>query len=152
PKGLLGRAALELFYAQSLVNYFHAYSWEIHQRRRVESSGPGDLKAWTGAQIYAEAVRAYSRLWREREALGREDVKELSEVLESNTYPSGVRGTLRDALSSLFAAHLADTSGWSPAQSNEVFRLDLPGLLRSGAARSVKSLDDDAAHPLVRLA
>ena len=151
PKGLLGRAALELFYAQSLVNYFHAYSWEIQQRERVESSGAVDLKAWTATQIYGEAARAYLRLWKDREALGREDVKALPEFLEPNSYPSGVRGTLRDALSYLFAAHLADTSGWSPAQSNEVFRLDLPALLRSGQARSV-SLDDEGAHPLVRLA
>ena len=151
PKELLSRAALELFYAQSLVNYFHAYSWEIQQRERVESSGTVDLKAWTATQIYAEAVRAYLRLWREREALGREDVKALAEFLELNDYPRGVRGTLRDALSYLFAAHLADTSGWSPAQSNEVFRLDLQTLLRSGEARSVK-LDDDSTHPLVRLA
>jgi len=149
PKGLLSRAALELFYAQSLVNYFHAYSWEIQQRERVESSGAVDLKAWTSTQIYAEAVRAYLRLWPEREALGREDVKALSEFLESNSYPRGVRGTLRDALSYLFAAQLADTSGWSPAQSNEVFRLDLQGLLRSGETRPV--LDDDSVHPLVRL-
>jgi len=70
PKGLLSRAALELFYAQSLVNYFHAYSWEIQKRERVESSGTVDLKAWTATQIYAEAVRAYMRLWPEREALG----------------------------------------------------------------------------------
>jgi len=151
PKGLLSRAALELFYAQSLVNYFHAYSWEIQKRERVESSGAVDLKAWTATQIYAEAVRAYLRLWPEREALGREDVKALAEFLELNSYPRGVRGTLRDALSYLFAAHLADTSGWSPAQSNEVFRLDLQGLLRFGEARSVR-LDDDSAHPLVRLA
>src|SRR6476660_8718802 len=40
PKGLLSRTALELVYAQSLVNYFHAYSWEIQQRERVESAGP----------------------------------------------------------------------------------------------------------------
>ncbi len=163
PKGLLSRAVLELFYAQSLVNYFHAYSWEIQKRERVESSGAVDLKAWTASQIYAEAAKAYLRLWPEREALGREDVKALDEFLEPNTYPRDVRGTLRDALSYLFAAHLADTSGWSPAQSNEVFRLDLQGLLRSGEARSVKSptrhsrygdgaLDDDSAHPLVRLA
>src|SRR6266508_3880176 len=162
PKGLLSRAALELYYAQSLVNYFHAYSWEIQKRERVESSGAVDLKAWTTTQIYAEAVRAYRRLWPEREALGREDVKALSEFLELNSYPRGVRGTLRDALSYLFAAHLADTSGWSPAQSNEVFRLDLQGLLRSGEERSVSptrqsrsgdgALDDDRVHPLVRLA
>ena len=150
PKGLLGRTALELFYAQSLVNYFHVYSWEIQKRERVESTGAVDLKAWTAEQIYAEAERAYLRLWRDREALGRENVKKLAEYLEPNGYPTGVRDTLRDAVSYLFVALLADTSGWSPAQSNEVFRLDLPGLLRSGAARSVK-MDDDATHPLVRL-
>ncbi len=152
PKGLLSATALELFYAQSLVNYFHSYSWEIQQRERVESTGAVDLKAWTGPQIYAEAWRAYLRVWQEREALGREDVKKLAEFLEPNDYPSGVRGTLRDAVTYLFAAHLADTSGWSPAQSNEVFRLDLPALLSADAASSLSvRLDDDAAHPVVRL-
>ena len=150
PKGLLSRAALELYYARSLVNYFHAYSWEIQQRERVESTGAVDLKAWTAAQIYGEAARAYLRLWRQREALGHEEVKALPEFLEPNDYPRGVRGTLRDALSYLFVALLADTSGWSPAQSNELFRLDLAGLLRPGQARSVQA-GDAGAHPLVRL-
>ncbi|MGH9399438.1 MAG: alpha-2-macroglobulin family protein, partial [Thermoanaerobaculia bacterium] len=152
PAGLLPRTSLELFYAQSLVNYFHSYSWEIQQRERVESTGVVDLKAWTGQQIYAEAVRAYLRVWQEREALGREDVKALSEFVEANDYPAGVRSTLRDAVSYFFAAHLADSSGWSPAQSNEVFRLDLAALLLTGAPGESVKLDDDAAHPLARLA
>ena len=69
-----------------------------------------------------------------------------------NDYPAGIRGTLRDAVTYLLAAHLADTSGWSAAQSNEVFRLDLPGSCarRGGDARSVE-LDDETVHPLVRL-
>ena len=67
---LLSRTALELFYAQSLVNYAQTYSWEISQRERVESTGAVDLKAWTREQIYAEAARAYVALWKEREALG----------------------------------------------------------------------------------
>lgn len=152
PRGLLSKTALELFYAQSLVNYFHVYSWEIQQRERVESTGTVDLKAWTGPQIYAEAIRAYLRVWRQREALGREDVKALPEFLEPNSYPGNVRGTLRDAVSYLFAAHLADSSGWSPSQSNEVYRLNLAALIRPGAARGSVRLDDDAAHPLLRLA
>ena len=45
PKGLLSRTALELYYAQALVTYFHAYSWEIQKRERVETSGAVDLKA-----------------------------------------------------------------------------------------------------------
>src|SRR6185369_8492584 len=39
PEGALHRAALQLFYAQSLVNYSHAYSWEIARRERVSSEG-----------------------------------------------------------------------------------------------------------------
>src|SRR5437762_11324742 len=46
PKGLLSRTALELYYAQALVAYFHAYSWEIQKRERLETSGAVDLKAW----------------------------------------------------------------------------------------------------------
>jgi hypothetical protein len=78
PRGLLPQTELELFYAQSLVTYFHAYSWEIQKRERVETSAAVDLKAWTGAQISGEAVKAYARVWQDREALGREDVKALS--------------------------------------------------------------------------
>ena len=151
PQDRLSRTALELFYAQSLVNYFHLYSWEIQKRERVESTGPVDLKAWTGPQIYAEAVRAYLRVWMDREALASYDVTALKEFLEPNDYPKGVRGTLRDTVAYLFAAHLADASGWTPAQSNEVFRLDLPSLLRSDTATKPVRLDDDAVHPLVRV-
>ena len=152
PKGLLSRTELELFYAQSLVTYFHAYSWEIQQRERVESTGAVDLKAWTGAQIYAEALRAYLRLWKEREALGREDVKALAEFVNANDYPAGVRDTVRDAVTYFLAAHLADTSGWSPAESNEVFRLELSRLLRDeAAATQAVRLDSESVHPLVKV-
>ena len=154
PKDLLSRAALELFYAQSLVNYAQIYSWEVSQRERVESTGTVDLKAWTREQIYDEAVRAYVDLWKEREALGRESVKELSEFVEPNDYPPGIRPTLRDALSYFFAELLADTSGWSPAQSNGIYALDLAGLLRadakSTAATASARLGDPAIHPVER--
>ena len=149
PKGLRHRAALELFYAQSLANYAQMYSWEIRQRERVESTGEVDLKAWTAEQIGDEASRAYLRLWAEREALGALGVRELSEFIQPNDYPRGIRDTMRDALSYFFVQHLADTSGWSPAESNEVFRLDLAALLSDsgGGARP----EDATAHPLARL-
>jgi uncharacterized protein YfaS (alpha-2-macroglobulin family) len=151
PKGLLSRTVLELFYAQSLVNYLRAYSWEIHRREKVESSGAVDLKAGTAEQIFGEATRAYLRVWRERQALGTTDVKALTDFLEVNDYPSGVRGTLRDAVTYLFAAHLADTSDWNPEQANEVFRLDLAALLAPGVSAQVNP-DDEATHPLRLLA
>ena len=150
PQGLLSQTALELFYAQSLVNYFHVYSWEIQKREHVESAGSVDLKSWTGPQIYAEAGRAYLHLWSVRDALASYEVTALKEFLRPNDYPPNVRGTLRDAVAYLFAAHLADSSGWSPAQSNEVFLLDLSSMLRSGSVSRSVRLDDGAAHPLLR--
>jgi alpha-2-macroglobulin len=152
PSDLPSRTALELFYAQTLVNYARTYSWEVEQRERVESSGKVDLKAWTREQIYGEAAGAYFALWKERDALGKYRVKSLSEFVEVNNYPDDIRGTLRDALAYFYVALLGDTSGWSPAESNEIFRLDLATLLKQDAeaARPVK-LDDPAAHPVVEL-
>ncbi|MEO8431718.1 MAG: alpha-2-macroglobulin family protein [Acidobacteriota bacterium] len=149
PKSLLRRAALELYGAELLRGYSRAYSWEIRQRERVESSGALDLKAWTAEQIRDEATRAYLRLWADREALGGMDVQALSEFVAPNDYPKGIRGTLRDALAYFFAAHLADTSDWTAAESNEVFRLDLPALLAAGPGSA--RLDDPSAHPLVKV-
>jgi uncharacterized protein YfaS (alpha-2-macroglobulin family) len=152
PPDLLSRTALDLFYAQALVNYAQMYSWEVSRRERVESSGKVDLKAWTREQIYGEAIRAYVAIWKNREALGASKVKALAEFIEGNDYPPGIRDTLRDSVAYFFAALLADTSGWSPAQSNAVFALDLAGLLRADAASTAAvKLDDPAVHPAERL-
>ena len=51
PDDAVSRAVLDLFYANSLVTYVHAYSWEIRQRERVETSGELDLKKWDLEQI-----------------------------------------------------------------------------------------------------
>src|SRR3990170_5173653 len=50
PQRPLYRAVLDLYYAQSLIGYAQAYSWEVNQRERVASDGPVDLKAWTRDQ------------------------------------------------------------------------------------------------------
>ncbi|HTS03558.1 MAG TPA: alpha-2-macroglobulin family protein [Thermoanaerobaculia bacterium] len=152
PRGLLPRTTLRLFYAQSLVTYAQAYGWEIGKREKVESTGPVDLRAWTRDQIQAEAVRAYVDVWKDREALGRVPVNAIADFVEPNNYPKEIRGTLRDAASYLFAALLADTSGWRPEQSNGVFALDAKALVAGdpGASRLVK-LDDPAVHPLLKL-
>ncbi|MBI5546452.1 MAG: hypothetical protein HY901_21430, partial [Deltaproteobacteria bacterium] len=152
PTGATWRSVLDLFYARQLVAYARAYSWEIGQRERVDTQGAVDLKAWTREQIYAEAQRAYQDVWVRREALGTEPVKKLAEFIEPNTFPEGVRSTLRDALSYLRVELLADTSGWRPEQSNEVYALDRAALIKGDAARSEKlTLDDPAVHPLLKL-
>ena len=151
PPGLLAQTTLDLFYAQCLVQYRQTNSWEINQRERIESAGPIDLKVWTGAQIVAEAEKAYRRAWDRRVELGALPVGALGEYVEPNDYPDGVRGTLRDAVSYLFTQLLADSSLWTPEQSNEVHQLDLPALLATEGRDADECLADSAAHPVEKL-
>jgi uncharacterized protein YfaS (alpha-2-macroglobulin family) len=152
PDDPLQRAALGLVYARSIVAYVQAYGWEIRQRERVEAKGPVDLKTWTVDQLAAEARRAYAEAWGLRRELGGLPVERLSRFLDASNYPPEVRGTLRDAVGYLFVELLADTSLWSPAESNDLFRLDFAALLRGDprASAAVK-LDDPSVHPLLAL-
>ncbi len=148
PEGALHHSTLQLFLGHSLVAYYHAYQWEILQRERVDSQGTPDLKRWTRDQIFAAAVSAYLEVWKDREALGKVPVTELAEFLEPNNYPKEVRGTLRDAVSYLMVELLADSSFWTPAQSNDLFRLDLDALIQGKET----DLAAPESHPLVRIA
>ncbi|MFI5118900.1 MAG: alpha-2-macroglobulin family protein [Thermoanaerobaculia bacterium] len=152
PKALLPRTALRLFYAQSLVTYARAYAWEVGQRERVASTGAVDLKAWTRDEIAAEAVRTYVEVFRDREALGNAKVGALDAFLVPNSYPKGIRGTLRDATAYLFVALLSDSTFWRPEQSNGVFALDRTSLVAGDPAASrLVALEDPSVHPLVKL-
>ncbi|MEW6221084.1 MAG: alpha-2-macroglobulin family protein [Thermodesulfobacteriota bacterium] len=143
------RTVLGLVYGQTLVRYGQAYSWEIRQRSQVVHTGALDLSLWTAEEIHAEAVASCLRVWEQRQALGAWPAAVLAEYLEPNTYPAGIRPSLRDAVSHLLAALLADSNGWSPRQANEAFALDLAALLGPLPAAAVQ---DPAAHPLTRIA
>ncbi len=149
PKGLLPHTAVELFYAQALVSYTQAYQWEVLQRERVVSAGPVDLKVWTHEQILTEAHRAFAEVWKDRERLGSAPVQSLSEYIAPNSYPAGIRSTLRDAVTYLWVGLLADTSTWRPEQSQELYQLEL-GVLLAGTP-SV-DLTAPEVHPLMKVA
>ena len=149
PEGLLNRAALNLFYAHSLVNYYRGYSWEINQREKVDTRGVVDLKAWTKDQIYAEAQKAYEEVWRQRTELGAVPLSRFAEFVERNNYPDGIRSALRDTVSYLYVELLSDTSLWTPQESNEIYRLDLKTLL-SGPQKGAP-LTDASVHPIVKM-
>lgn len=152
PKSPLARAALLLYQASSLMTYSQVYGYEIGQRERVASAAPSDLKTWTLDQIFAAATASYVEIWKGREALGAEKVERFAEYLDPNSYPREVRGTLRDAVSYLFVELLTNTQGWRPEQSNEVFALDVPALVRGRPEASRRArLDDPALHPLVKV-
>ncbi|MCP3962965.1 MAG: hypothetical protein GY719_34430 [bacterium] len=150
PEAPLQRAALDLFYARSLVNYLRSYSWDIRQRERVDTGEEIDLKAWTKEQIAEEAQRAYVEVWKGREEWGSESLGALAEYLEQNTYPARIRGTLRDAVTYLWVGLLADTSLWRPEHDDEIYRLDVEAMASDDPEQV--ALDDPEVHPLLKMA
>ncbi len=149
PDDLESSSLLHLFYAETLVTYAREYSWEINRRERMDSSGEVDLKAWTRDQIYEEAQKAFARVWHARVRLGDLPVARWKEYLSPNTYPAGIRPTLRDAVSYLRVDMLSDTNGWRPEQLSEIYRLNLKSLIRQ--AEGEISLVDPARHPLEKI-
>ncbi len=151
PKGAVAGSAVELFYASALWQYTSRYGYEIRQREKVDTKGVVDLKAWTAEQIYAEAGKAYEKVWARRDELGQHPVSDLGEWVTPNDYPKGVRSTLRDTVSYLWAESLANSTAWTADQSADVYKLDVSALMAPGAAGRFNPADA-SKHPLERLA
>src|SRR5512140_1148197 len=156
PDSLIERNMLDLFFANSLITYYHAYSWDINQRERVESAGPIDLKSWTRDQIFDEAWKALMRVWQERDRLAARKPIEFPDFWSAGDYPAGVRDSLRDAVVYLMVRLLSDTTFWTPRQSNETWLVDLPELLskagKTSAAEASGTLGSSTAHPVEKIA
>lgn len=156
PESPLERDMLDLFYGQSLIDYYNAYSWEINERERVESREPLDLKSWTRDQIFAEAWDALLRVWKDRERLAGLKTADFPDFWRAGDYPAGVRDTLRDAVVYHLARLLADKSFWAPRRMDETWLVDLKGLLaEAGKTRSESAaavLSSSSAHPVEKLA
>jgi alpha-2-macroglobulin len=149
PEDLQGSSVLNLYYARTLNAYAVRYSYEIDKREKIESKGEVDLNAWTRNQIYEEAQKAFENIWKIRSQLGEMPKTQWSEYIDPNDYPPGIRSTLRDVVSYLWVEILGNTSGWSPAQLNEIYRLDLKKLV-SGNVGEI-SLVNPAQHPLEKI-
>lgn len=155
PEGTLHRVALRLYYAAALLNYQRTYGWEIRNRERVSAKGTVDLKAWTSEQIDEEIQRSYGALWNEREGLSTVPLAALERYLTPNTYPPGIRGTLRDVVTYSIADFLVDSTHWRPEQASGVYALELRTLLSMGTPGQTPptvSLEDATVHPLRKLA
>ena len=157
PKSPLPAMTLSLYYGRALVRYLQSYSWEIRQREQVSQKGPVDLKRWTQDQIFAEAQQAYLEVWAQRKGLSGQPVGLLRENLSPNTYPKGVRSTMRDAVSYLFVELLGNTNFWQASHSNQVYRLSFNSLLagdpQGSADRKLENLklEDPEVHPLLKI-
>ncbi len=152
PADELPRATLQLFYAQGLVNYLRAYSWEIRSREQIGSNDEIDLKRLTSSQIVSRAQEAYIDVWNRRHSFGDQKIGVLEDYLVPNNYPPRIRGTLRDGVTYLWVELLSDTALWRPKELNELFRIDLESLIEGDSSHSWDP-DPNAVdpHPLVRV-
>ena len=151
PQTALPRTAVELAYADALVNYLRIYGWEIGQRERVATTGEPSLSLWTREQITAEAHRAFARAWSRRGGWGTQPAGRLAPYLEPNDYPPGIRSTLRDTVTYLWVDLLADTGLWATGEESAIHQLDLEGLLADDPGVSGESIADPETHPLLRV-
>ena len=150
PGDPLARSTVQLYLARALAEYQQRYAWQILQRERVASDETVDLDLWTSGQITAATRRQFAAVFARRDRLG-DEPKDASFALEPNTYPPGVRDTLRDAVSYLLAHELADSSRWRP-EEQELWRLDLPTLISGEGAADETWLVGPATHPLEAMA
>jgi uncharacterized protein YfaS (alpha-2-macroglobulin family) len=149
PPSARSRTELNLVLAHSYLLYLNRYGYEIGKRQRIESSTRLPLKQWTQDQILAAARDAMSSAWAEREALGNEPVGSLADIAVPNNYPPDVRGTVRDAMTYLSVAFIANSEWWSPQESEEAKRLDVAPLL--GPAATVRGGERSTTlHPVAR--
>ncbi len=155
----LARATVALTYVQAILIYHHRYSFEIRQREkrdRVVGSAL-DYKTLTAEQLFELAFEVCDELWGEREKLAQYQRNALDGTLIANTFPEGVRPTLRDTLTYIFADLLEQRSSWTPVQLNSVYELDLKNLLSGHASPDQSSkakaglFFTTAQHPLQKL-
>jgi len=152
PDDDLDTVVLRLFYAQGLVHYIRAYSWEIRAREQVVSSASVDLHRLTLEQIRSIAEEAYLAVWTRRGSLDDRPLEDLGEYLDPNNYPPRIRGSLRDAVTYLWVELLSDTSLWRPRELSEVDLLDLEAILQDRSDEATEAvLADASTHPLVKL-
>ena len=151
PEDVKAQTLLNIFNAYTLQQYAQAYSWEIRQRNKIESKEKKGLKFWTVEEIYFEAVKGMALVWSTREKLNSFPKNELQDFVSPNTYPQGIRDSFRDSFAHLFVRILNDSSGWSPEQSNEIYRLDLKNLMLGKTSANL-SLESAKPHPLEKIA
>ena len=150
PEDPVYRAVLELYFARALTTYHDRYDHMIRQRERIIEDDEVDLEQWTSEQIIAAAHAALGRAWAGRAAWGDRSLGELGVFIQQNDYPARIRGTLRDAVTYMWAELLVNTRYWTPAESNEKHKLDAGALIRGEVDTSLDPADPKR-HPLERL-
>lgn len=152
PQTASERVLLNLFYGHALLNYSRMYGWEIRQREKTVTTEKVDLKAWTLLQLSEEIGKAFQAALADDGLMGAPMPDYFRPYILENTYPAGVRPTLRDAVVYLSSGFLADTSFWRPTDAAESYRLPLSKLAMGVGLPAKVAMGDETVHPLVRMA
>ncbi len=150
PKDLISRTLLGLYLAESLNAYKDFYGWEINQRPRREDADPKDVRTWSADQISDRIAVILFELWTWRDALADVPTATVKEFIHPDTYPDGVRGTLADTVVYMLNDKLADSSLWTPAETNGLWRLDI-GQLMAPPERTKTLTPAEGRHPVEAL-
>lgn len=151
PEDAEGRLLIGLFYAQTLMNYQQAYSWEIARRESTVSTEKVDLKAWTSQQIGEEIRRAFDEIMKSEGTLSRPMPEFFKAYVAADNYPVGMKPVLRDVVVDMATRHLANTQYWQPRESREIYKLDIDSLSRKYPTKRIPAADS-SRHPLERMA
>ena len=141
---------LELFYAQALVHYAQAYSWEIAQRERVESTGAGRPEGLDArADLRARPSARTCALWQRREALGDDSRRTPLRVHRAEQLPDRhPRHAARRRRRISSSSCSPNSSFWTPEQSNDVYRArPRARCSRRTAATRMRAWRIRSAHP-----
>ncbi|MAZ47013.1 MAG: hypothetical protein CME65_00530 [Halobacteriovoraceae bacterium] len=147
PQSSNSQFILKLYYAQTLLNYYQTYSWEINQREQINSDNKLDLKKWSKEDIFREIQKTLHSVWLKREQMGVISLDVFASFIDRGNYPRDIRGTLRDAFTYFYASFLENTQFWSAAQNNDKQLLSLDKLLE----KSDGKLELISDHPLEKI-
>ncbi len=148
------KALVHLFYANTLMDYYNNYSWEINQREKVVSQKGVDLKKWTAYDIFEEINHQYSESYQYREVLGTLKVTEFPEYFNRNGYPENIAATCYDFLVAQWVQFLANTNTWKPIELKEKYLLDFSMLVNHPSQRQTQAeefFSNIKNHPILRM-
>lgn len=154
PTGELQESFLHLYLANTLMAYYHAYSWEINQREKIITSKPLDLKKWTAFEIFDEINKEYSLAYKSKELLGTKSIKEFPDYIKRHGYPDTMLATVRDFLVMQWVNFLGNTVTWTPVQLKEKHLLSFEAMAQNPEQRTRMTehyLSDTTQHPMMRI-
>ncbi len=158
PGGSVNQALLNLFYAKALTSYLDVERYRSNTRATSKGGNRRPFPDWSTDEFRDEILQSYLSVWLGREALGAVKIDSLQEYIQPNTYPPGVRDTLRDAFSYWFAQFLVDRDFWTDDQSRIFWKMAAEPLLitpdqaHEAGMHEVAFLKDPANHPLSKMA